>query len=79
MELTLVEIVGYLASLGVLVSFTMKDVKKLRIVNTVGCILFVVYGFMMDSLRVGFPIILTNAAIIAINLYYLFLAKNKVA
>lgn len=77
MELELVEIMGYLASLGVLVSFTMKNVQKLRIINTIGCLLFVIYGFMMPSLRVGLPIIITNAAIIVINGYYLLQAKNK--
>ena len=41
------EYVGYLASLMVLLSFTMKDVKKLRLVNMSGCILFIIYGFLM--------------------------------
>ncbi|MGB0896746.1 MAG: uroporphyrinogen decarboxylase [Flavobacteriaceae bacterium] len=75
MEVTLVEIVGYLASIVVLCSFTMKDFKKLRIVNMLGCLLFVVYGFMMPTLRVGLPIIITNAAILGINMYYSFVAK----
>ena len=77
MELTEVEIVGYLASIVVLCSFTMKDVKKLRRVNIVGCLLFVVYGFMMPTLRIGMPIIITNAAIIGINVYYSFIAKQS--
>lgn len=77
MDITLIEIVGYLASLCVLISFTMKDVKKLRMINIVGCLLFVIYGFMMDSFRIGFPIILTNAAIMMINGYYSFFAKKK--
>ena len=76
MEISLVETIGYLASAGVLVSFTMKDVKRLRVVNTIGCILFVIYGFMMPTLRVGLPIIITNAAIILVNFYYLFLNKK---
>ena len=76
MDLTLVEVVGYLASIVVLCSFTMKDVKKLRMVNIVGCLLFVVYGFMMPTIRVGLPIIITNAAIMGINLYYSFIVKQ---
>jgi len=70
------EWVGYLASLAVLLSFTMKDMTKLRIVNGIGCILWVWYGLLMDELRIGLPIIITNAAILAINLYYLFIKKN---
>lgn len=34
------EYIGYLASFMVLLSFTMKDVKKLRLVNMTGCILY---------------------------------------
>jgi hypothetical protein len=70
------EYIGYLASLMVLISFTMKNVKKLRIVNMIGCILFILYGFFMPSIRIGLPIIIANAAIFCVNLYYL-LKNNK--
>ncbi len=65
--ITLTEWIGYAASLGVLVSFLMKDIKVLRIVNSIGCALFVVYGFMLGSI----PIIVTNVAILVVNAYYL--------
>ncbi len=65
--ITLTEWIGYAASLGVLVSFLMKDIKVLRIVNSVGCALFVAYGFMLGSI----PIIVTNVAILIVNAYYL--------
>ncbi|MCT4583063.1 MAG: YgjV family protein [Flavobacteriales bacterium] len=65
--ITLTEWVGYAASLGVLVSFLMKDIKVLRVVNSVGCALFVAYGFMLGSI----PIIVTNVAILVVNAYYL--------
>jgi hypothetical protein len=64
----LTDIVGYLASIVVLISFLMKDIKKLRIINSVGCGLFVVYGCMLDF---SIPIVLTNTAIACINGYYL--------
>ncbi len=72
--LPLVEIVGYLAMATLLVSFMMKDVTKLRIINSVGCFLFVIYGFMLHT---SYPIIITNVSIILINFYYLFIDKNK--
>ena len=65
------EYVGYLASFMVLLSFTMKDVKKLRLVNMSGCVLFIIYGFLMPSLRIGLPIITANVAILVVNIYYL--------
>ncbi len=61
------EILGYLASIVVLISFIMKDIKTLRIINCVGCTLFVAYGLLLFSI----PIIITNVAIVGINIYYL--------
>lgn len=66
--MNLVDIFGYAASLGVLLSFLMKDLKTLRIVNSIGCLLFVIYGFL---LHYSYPVIITNVAIIGINAYYL--------
>ncbi|MFD2552446.1 uroporphyrinogen decarboxylase [Bizionia sediminis] len=68
----LTEWVGYLAMAGLLISFTMKDVKNLRIINTIGCILFVIYGFMLQT---AWPIIISNGAIACINCYYLLSKK----
>lgn len=76
--ITVTEYVGYLASIMVLLSFTMKDVKKLRIVNMIGCLLFVAYGFLMPTIRIGFPIIITNIAIFCVNFYFSFIKKTLV-
>lgn len=67
--ISLVEWVGYAAMATVLTSFLMKSVTKLRIVNSLGCLLFVVYGVMLDPLSK--PIVVTNTAILCINIYYL--------
>ncbi|MCB9189226.1 MAG: uroporphyrinogen decarboxylase [Flavobacteriales bacterium] len=71
------EWVGYAASLMVALSFVMKDIIKLRVVNIIGCTLFIVYGLLMPSLRIGLPIIITNAAIVCVNIYYLTKASKK--
>jgi hypothetical protein len=63
------EWIGYTASFVVLLSFLMKDMKKLRIVNILGCSLFIAYGLTLPAISI--PIILTNAAIVIVNLYYL--------
>ena len=68
LNFSITEIVGYLASVVVLVSFLMKHIKTLRIVNTIGCALFVVYGVLLNF---SIPIVATNVAIIIINIYYL--------
>ena len=74
--ITETEYIGYLASFMVLLSFTMKAVKKLRVINMIGCVLFIIYGFLMPTLRIGLPIIIANVAILIVNLYYLFFKKN---
>ncbi|MFT5599948.1 MAG: hypothetical protein ACI9N1_000179 [Flavobacteriales bacterium] len=71
MDITAVELVGYAASIAVAVSFVMKDMFKLRLVNIVGCALFVAYGLMLPTIRIGLPVILTNVAIICVNLFYI--------
>lgn len=68
MDLNVTEMVGYLASLLLMISFTLKKLKTLRIVNTLGCILFVTYGFLLS---VAWPIIITNGFIVLVNLYHL--------
>lgn len=65
-----VEWIGYTAMATLLISFLMKSVNKLRIVNSCGCLLFVIYGFLLEP--ISLPLIITNTAIIGINLYYLF-------
>ena len=67
------ELVGYLAMLFLLVSFLMKDIRRLRTLNTLACALFVAYGFLLN---ISWPIIISNSAIFGINLYYLFFKKN---
>lgn len=68
MNFSSTEIVGYLASLIVLISFLMKNIKTLRIINSIGCVLFVAYGILLNF---SIPIVITNVAIVAINIYYL--------
>jgi hypothetical protein len=65
--------IGYFASGIVLLSFLMGNIFVLRIINTIGCGFFIFYGVLLGSM----PIILTNAAIVLINAYYLFLKNNK--
>ena len=59
----MIEIVGYIATFLVMLSFMMKNVTRLRIINTIGCATWVLYGFMLDSN----PVIITNIGILAIN------------
>lgn len=69
--ISLTDWVGYLAMILVISSFVFKDLIKLRIVNLVGAIVFITYGFMLNA----WPIIATNLIIIIIQIYHLFKPK----
>ena len=66
------EYVGYLASIFVVVSFLLKDIKTIRTVNLLGCICFVIYGIYNGVL---WPIIIPNTVLAFIQLYNI-LKKN---
>jgi uncharacterized protein with PQ loop repeat len=67
-DISLTELVGYLASLVLMISFLMKNINTLRIINSTGCALFVIYGFLLAT---SWPIIISNTFILGVNIYYL--------
>jgi hypothetical protein len=63
-----VELIGYLASALIVLSLLMASVLKLRVINLVGAVVFTLYGLLIDSA----PVVLTNGAIVVIDVYYLW-------
>lgn len=61
------EWLGLLASCFVVLSFLMKNVKWIRIINIIGAALWVVYGFTISSMSN----ILMNSFLIIVHIYYL--------
>lgn len=72
--ISITEWVGYLASVALIISFMMKNVKTLRIINSVGAVLFIIYGYMLHT---SWPIIITNVFILLTNIYYLTIKRYK--
>ncbi len=66
------DIIGYLASALVAVSFLFSDLKTIRWVNLIGCILFVIYGYSIGSI----PVMITNIFIVIVQIYYLLLSPQ---
>ena len=62
------EIIGTLASIIVLLSFSMNDEKTIRKVNIIGAVLFVIYGFLIGSFSIGF----LNGILVLVHTYKLF-------
>ncbi len=63
-----VEIVGYFAMAFLVISFIPKQVRVIRIINFIGCVLFVVYGVLLGW---KWPLIVSNGLIALIQVYHL--------
>lgn len=61
------DLIGYTASLLVVISLMMSAIVKLRVVNVIGAIAFSIYGFIIGSI----PVAAMNGFIVFINIYYL--------
>ena len=59
------DLIGYAASAVLMVSFLMKNINTLRLINSIGAILFILYGFMLAT---SWPVIITNAFILSVNI-----------
>jgi uncharacterized protein with PQ loop repeat len=67
-----IEIIGWIATIGTLLSFAVKDMYKLRLINSAASIVWIVYGI----LKVDNPIIVINSAVIVMHLYWFY--KNVI-
>jgi len=61
------EIIGYCASILIVISLMMRSFLKLRTVNLIGAGTMSIYGLLIHS----YPVAILNALIVAIDIYYL--------
>ena len=71
--ITMVELIGYLAAIFTVLSFTFKNILKLRIVSSIACSLWIIYGFYKQD----YPIILVNLSVLVIHSYYFIKYKKS--
>lgn len=67
------EIIGYTGSILVAVSMTMKSLLRLRVINMIGAVVFIIYGFLIGAL----PVVFLNGLILCVNLYNLYQMLNQ--
>jgi uncharacterized membrane protein len=67
-----VELIGYLASALVLISFTRNNLNQIRVISSIAGILWATYGFMIGSPS----IIIMNVVLIGIHIYKTFKTKK---
>ena len=70
------EWLGLVASTFVLISFLMTNQIKIRIINMVGCVAFVIYGFLLPTYSTAFM----NGAVFIVHVVFLtkyFIKRRK--
>jgi GNAT superfamily N-acetyltransferase len=67
MNQTLLEFIGYLGSVLIAISLTMKSLVRLRLINLAGALVFTIYGLLIRA----YPVAALDGIIVAIDLYYL--------
>lgn len=73
LSVNLVEWIGYAASAFIVISLMMTSIIKLRIINSIGCLLFVIYGIYVGA----YPVVISNAIIVLINIYNLYKLRES--
>jgi hypothetical protein len=63
----MIEIWGYISMIVVLASMMMKNIKTLRITNSIACAMFIIYGLAHET----YPVVIMNILVIAINIFRL--------
>jgi len=64
---TIFELIGYAASILIAISLMMKSLIRLRVINGIGALVFVVYGILIEA----YPVAILNGLIVFIDIYYL--------
>lgn len=59
------ELIGTLASIIVLISFTVKGEQKIRLINIAGAFAFIIYGLLINAFSIWF----LNGMLVLIHLY----------
>lgn len=58
------EIIGIIGTIFTVISLTQSDMVKLRVINSIGSVIFIIYGFLIKSPSV----IISNVCILFINI-----------
>ena len=67
------EVLGTIASIMVLISFLMKSEERIRAINIIGALIFVVYGIGIGAFSVWF----LNGSLCLVHVYRLHKLKKE--
>ncbi len=69
----MIDLLGFVASLIVLISFTVKDMIKLRVINSIGSVVWIAYGCLINNT----PTIFVNVAVLTIHTWWFIKNHSK--
>lgn len=69
----MIEIIGWIATAGTLLSFAVKDMWKLRLINSIASVVWIVYAL----LKLDYPILVINTSVIVMHLYWFYKNNNE--
>jgi len=69
----MIDIFGYIGTVLILYSFTIENIYKLRLVNSIGSVFWIIYGI---GISAG-PTILVNSCVLCIHTYWFIKQKRK--
>ena len=64
----MIELIGWIATAGTLLSFAVKEMWKLRLINSIASVVWVIYAV----LKSDYPIIVINTSVILMHLYWFY-------
>ena len=67
------ETIGTIASIIILISFLFTNIKTIRKINVIGCVLFIIYGIKINTFSIWF----LNGGLLLIHIYYLIKEEIK--
>jgi NADH:ubiquinone oxidoreductase subunit 6 (subunit J) len=69
----MIDIFGYIGTVLILYSFTIENIYKLRLINSIGSVFWIIYGI---GIMAG-PTILVNSCVLCIHIYWFIKQKKK--
>lgn len=69
----MIDIIGYIGMGLILYSFTIENIRNLRVVNSIGSIFWIVYGIGIWAV----PTILVNVSVLCIHLHWFHRHRRK--
>jgi hypothetical protein len=69
----MIELIGWIATAGTLLSFAVKDMWKLRLINSIASVVWIVYAL----LKLDYPILVINVSVIIMHLYWFYKNNNE--